>query len=423
MAVFPLGEAAIFMTKPHLCPAAYLIVVISRSCFINDTMKSFPTLRISVILAMIVAISLLHYLTPLHLPYLHDIFQRLYYFPIILAALWFGFRGGLACSLVVSIAYAPHILFQWGGELVVEIEKYLEIVLYNIVGSVTGLLSQRERERSAELQKTAAGLEESYHRLQQQSERIITIEEQLRRAEKLSTLGEMAAVLAHEIRNPLGSIRGTAEILKDDYRPGEPKYEFIEIQIKETERLNRVVEDFLRMARQQPNDMKLCSIQDELETIVTLVSNDARVRQVKLELRTPARQIVLRGDGERLRQAFLNIIINALQATPPGGNVTISTAPPQGGGQEGFCEIRFHDSGAGIDRTGLSRIFEPFYTTKPDGTGLGLAITNRIIKGHGGTITVESEPGQGTDVIVRLPVPGGEDQVPDDSGTGPEQPS
>jgi len=373
-------------------------------------MKSFPTLRIGIILTLIIAISLLHYLTPLHLPYLHDIFQRLYYFPIILAALWFGFRGGLACSLVVSIAYAPHILLQWGGELVVEIEKYLEIVIYNIVGGVTGLLSQRERERSAELQKTAAGLEESYHQLQRQSERIIAIEEQLRRAEKLSTLGEMAAVLAHEIRNPLGSIRGTAEILKDDYHPGDPKYEFIEIQIKETERLNRVVEDFLRMARPQPNELKLCSIGEELEMIITLVSNDARARQVKLELQTLPPNAVLMADGERLRQAFLNIIINALQATPPGGRVTIATTLLQAEALDAQCEIRFRDSGAGIDGEELSRIFEPFYTTKTDGTGLGLAITRRIIKGHGGTITVESEPGHGTDVIVRLPMPAGDDK-------------
>jgi two-component system, NtrC family, sensor histidine kinase HydH len=197
----------------------------------------------------IIGISLLHYLTPLKLHFLHDIFQRLYYLPIILAAFRYGLRGGLVCSILVSIAYAPHILFQWGGELTLEMEKYLEILLYNVVGGITGLLSQKERERTAQLQETAQGLAESYEKLSAQSERIITIEEELRRAEKLSSLGEMAAVLAHEIRNPLGSIRGSAEILKDDFRPGDPKYEFLEIQIRETERLNRVVEDFLQMAR------------------------------------------------------------------------------------------------------------------------------------------------------------------------------
>ena len=277
-------------------------------------------IRIGLLGLSILCISLLHYLTPLHLHYLHDIFQRFYYLPIILAALWFGFRGGLICSLVVSIAYAPHILFQWGGHLTLEMEKYLEIVMYNIVGSVTGLLAQRERERSLELQRTAEGLEESYAKLQSQSERIIAIEEQLRRSEKLSTLGEMAAVLAHEIRNPLGSIRGTAEILRDDYRPGDPKHEFIEIQIKETERLNHVVEDFLRMARQQPMELSDCSIREELETIVTLVAKDAQDRGIPLRLDPDTEQTVVKGDGEKLRQAFLNIVINALQATPSGGS-------------------------------------------------------------------------------------------------------
>jgi two-component system, NtrC family, sensor histidine kinase HydH len=363
-------------------------------------MKPSTTLRISILVTFIVAISLLHYLTPLHLPFLHDIFQRLYYLPIILAALWFGFRGGLLCSLVVSIVYAPHILFQWGGELVVEIEKYLEIVLYNIVGAVTGLLSQRERERSIELQKTAEGLEESYRKLQQQSERILAIEEQLRRSEKLSTLGEMAAVLAHEIRNPLGSIRGTAEILKDDYLPGDPKYEFIDIQIRETERLNRVVEDFLRMARPQPSEMRQCSPREELETIVTLVSNDARERKVGLILEPSECNAVVRGDAEKLRQSFLNIIINALQATPADGSVTITLSE----NAEGICEIFFHDNGQGIEPESLARIFEPFYTTKPDGTGLGLAISKKIVEGHGGTLEVESTVGQGTIVTVRLPI-------------------
>jgi signal transduction histidine kinase len=355
--------------------------------------------RIGLLGLSILCISLLHYLTPLHLHYLHDIFQRFYYLPIILSALWFGFRGGLTCSLVVSIAYAPHILFQWGGHLTMEMEKYLEIVMYNIVGSVTGLLAQRERERSQELQRTAEGLEESYAKLQSQSERIIAIEEQLRRSEKLSTLGEMAAVLAHEIRNPLASIRGTAEILRDDYRPGDPKHEFIDIQIKETERLNHVVEDFLRMARQQPMELSDCSIREELETIVTLVGRESQNRGILLRLDPDTEQTVVKGNGEKLRQAFLNIVINALQATPSGGTVSIDCRRTGTG-----CEIRFVDSGSGIPADMLTKIFEPFYTTKPDGTGLGLAVTRKIIEGHGGTVTVESEAGKGTSVLVRLPM-------------------
>lgn len=361
-------------------------------------MRSIP-LRVTIISISILCISLLHYLTPLHLHYLHDIFQRFYYLPILLAALWFGFRGGLAAALAVSILYTPHILFQWGGHVVMEMEKYLEIVLYNVVGSITGLLAGREQERSAELQKTARGLEASYRQLQQQSEHILAVEEQLRRAEKLSTLGEMAAVLAHEIRNPLGSIRGTAEILKDDYPVGTPKHEFIDIQIKETERLNNVVEDFLRMARQQPLAISNCSIIEELETIVKLTENQARLGNISIITAFQNRDLMVKADGEKLRQAFLNIMINALQATPPGGTVKLAAERIQGS-----CLITFSDSGAGVDRQLLEKIYEPFFTTKSDGTGLGLAITRKIIEGHGGTIAIESEPGKGTTVSINLPL-------------------
>ena len=357
------------------------------------------SLRILLLALAIAGISLVHYITPLHLHYLHDVFQRLYYLPVIFAALWFGLRGGLACSLVVSIVYAPHILFQWGDHLTVELEKYLEILLYNVVGAVTGLLAQREQEGSLELQKTAEGLEQSCKKLEEQSERLIAIEEQLRRAERLSTLGEMAAVLAHEVRNPLASLRGSAEILRDDYRPDSPKYEFLEMQIRETERLNRVVEEFLRMARSRPTELKPCSLREELETIITLTSGEARKQQISLALLPDGADSTVMADGDKLRQAFLNIVINALQATPTGGSVTIGISSDDTG-----HTIRFSDTGPGIAADALERIFEPFFTTKPDGTGLGLAVTRKIIEAHGGALTVESEAGQGTTVVVRLPV-------------------
>ena len=194
--------------------------------------------RVALLVTSILGISLLHYLTPLHRPVLHDIFQRLYYIPIIFAAFWFGIRGGLISSIVVSILYAPHILFQWGIGASLEMEKFLEIVLYNVVGGTIGFLSQRERERREQLEQTALGLEESYSKLQSQADMIIGIEEQLRMAERLSALGELSAVLAHEVRNPLGSIRGTAEILRDDYLPGDRKFEFLDIMIKETEKIS-----------------------------------------------------------------------------------------------------------------------------------------------------------------------------------------
>ena len=366
-------------------------------------MKNLTILRLSLLFAFIVGTSLLHYLTPLRLPMLHDIFQRLYYIPIILAAFWFGFRGGLVSALAVSILYAPHVLFQWGGHLTMDLEKYLEILLYNVVGGITGFLSQKEQARTVQLQETALGLERSYKKLRSQADLIIEIEDQLRRAERLSALGELSAALAHEVRNPLGSIRGSAEILMDDYRPSDSKYEFCEILVKESERLNRVVEDYLRLARPQPAETRSCDIVEELRTIVVLLTADAKRRGLRLEV-TSGRLPQVKGDPEKLRQAFLNIILNGLQATPEGGTVTITADHTEATEDKtASVVINFTDSGPGIESDKLDRVFEPFFTTKDGGTGLGLAVTRKIIESHGGQISIISTLGCGANFQVILP--------------------
>lgn len=367
-------------------------------------MNRFPYLRVGLLLAFIIGISLLHYLTPLNRPALHDIYQRLYYLPIILSAFWFGFRGGILSALFVCFVYAPHILFQWGDHLAMEMEKYLELVLYNVVGGITGFLSEREQQKNIELQEAAQGLKESNNKLYKQAELIIKIEEQLRRAERLSTIGELSASLAHEVRNPLGSIRGTAEILKEDFHPEDPKYEFFEILLKETVRLNRVVEDFLNLARPQPSIIGSCDVLEELENVITLVSAEAKNRKIQLDLKSDALPVVL-GDREKLRQAFLNLVLNGLQATPPGGSVAIRVRSPHGdNGSDSMVAIEFADTGKGIPAEEIGRIFEPFFTTKEDGTGLGLATTKRIVEKHGGRVEVESEPGHGAAFKIFLPV-------------------
>jgi signal transduction histidine kinase len=363
-------------------------------------MKKADILRGSALLGFVIGISLLHYLTPLRLAMLHDIFQRLYYIPIILSAFWFGFRGGVGCAILVTLCYAPHILFQWGGHLAMEMEKYLEVLLYNVVGGITGFLSERERSKRGELEETAKGLEESYRQLQSQSELIISIEEQLRRAERLSALGELSAILAHEIRNPLASIRGTAEILMEEGISVASRGEFLGILVKESDRLNRVVEDFLRMARPEPIDKKGCDINEELANMITFLCAEARTGKVTLQL-IPSALPKFSGDGEKLRQAFMNIILNGIQASPAGGRVTVSTLLTE---DSSCIEIRFSDDGPGISPATLGDIFEPFFTTKGSGTGLGLPITKTIIEGHGGTVEVENEPGHGATFKVTLPV-------------------
>ena len=376
----------------------------------RSTDKFITAVRLSIIAGGILGVSVLHYFTPLSEPGLHDMYQRLYYLPIILAAFWFGMKGGIGTAVIVSFLYWTHTVYQWGGHpghsahTAMEVDKFLEILIYNLVGFVAGFLSEQEKRRRDQFERTAAGLEQSYQELQCQSDCTIRIEEQLRKAERLSVLGELSAVLAHEIRNPLASIHGTAEILKDDYRPGDKKYEFLEILLKESDRLNRVVDDFLRLSRPQPLALAPCNIGEELRSITMLVAAEAKDRDIRLEVHADE-NLEITGDRDKLHQAFLNIIINGLQAVPDKGSIVIEARMLNNAAPDGEeLEIIFRDSGPEIPEDLQKKIFEPFFSTKKDGTGLGLSIAKKIIESHAGSIIVVSEAQKGTAFKVRLPV-------------------
>lgn len=362
--------------------------------------KSVPQ-RVLVLVVLVVGITLLHYMTTVQMDYFHDIYRRLYYLPVVFGGLWFGFRGGLLTALTVSVMYAPHVLFQWGHHPSAELEQYLEILLYNIIGCLTGLLAERQRVEIRRHQATAQRLEESYKHLKQQADQILEIEEQLRRADRLSVLGELSAGMAHEIRNPLGSIRGTAEILRDGVPPDDPKSEFAGILLKEVDRLNRVVQEFLDFARPGQADMfnrtEICGL---LQECVQLIGNQARKGGVDITLQCDTTQVFM-GDAEKIKQALLNLLLNALQAMPGGGALAIEAGTAA---QE--LRVRISDSGVGIPDEVQAKIFNPFYTTRAEGTGLGLAITHRIIQSHGGLLEVESRVGVGTTFTIRLPFAG-----------------
>jgi len=364
----------------------------------NSAMRNHATtVRLAVLVGLILGITALHYLTGIQKAQFHDIYRRLYYIPIVLGGLWFTLRGGLGTAIAVSILFAPHVVFQWGHHPTADPEQYLEILLYNGIGFLTGFLAERERIQKTRHQKAALRLEESYGKLRDQADLILEIEEQLRRADRLSALGELSAGMAHEIRNPLGSIRGTAEILQDGIDPADKRYEFTRILIKEVDRLNRVVEDFLRFARPAPVERGRLDVNEALREVLLLTRQPALKNNVRTELEAGAVP-PLPGDREQLKQAFLNLVLNALQAMPAGGTLAIGTETA-----DGQLRIRFADSGQGIPPENLERIFNPFFTTRQEGTGLGLAITHRIVQGHGGHIEVKSRPGEGTTFTVVLP--------------------
>jgi signal transduction histidine kinase len=359
--------------------------------------------RLAVIVGMLAAISALHYLTALQLQHAHDIYRRLYYVPIVLGGLWFTFSGGIATALVASLLFLPHVVWQWGPHPVSQPEQYLEILLYNVIGGLTGFLAGRERQQKHAQQLATRQLEESYRTLRAQADQILEIEEQLRRADRLSTLGELSAGMAHEIRNPLGSIRGTAEILKDGVDPADPRHEFAEILVREVDRLNRVLENFLRFVRQSPPERGQFDLNVVVREVLDLTRRQAERSDVAVVLRTAALP-PLAGDAGQLRQAILNLVLNAFQAMPAGGQLTVVTR--HAGAQ---AQVSLTDTGPGIPVEEQARIFKTFVTTRPDGTGLGLPISQRIVAAHGGSITVVSTPGDGATFTISLPLPGAAD--------------
>jgi two-component system, NtrC family, sensor histidine kinase HydH len=233
--------------------------------------------------------------------------------------------------------------------------------------------------------------------------------ERVKERDRLAALGEMAAGLAHEIRNPLGAIKGAAQLLVtgDGSGASAENTEFLNIIIEEANRLNNVVTRFLDYARaERPNaeDEDKVELNQIVRKTVSLLQGE-QLKGVELRVRTDDQLPMVAGDPESLLQVFLNLGQNALQAMPDGGTLEILTTRRRrsrlGYGQ--FCEIRFRDTGIGIPRDRLKKLFIPFYTTKSKGTGLGLAISHRIINQHGGTIEVRSTIGQGSTFSVFLP--------------------
>ena len=250
----------------------------------------------------------------------------------------------------------------------------------------------------------------------------ITIEnsrlyEKMKERDRLAALGEMAAGLAHEIRNPLGAIKGAAQYLDPNAAPRARTARFLEIIVEEVNRLDGVVAQFLDYSRPFPNaaseKFQNTDLNDVIWKTMKLIQSNFPANVV-LEMDLTPGLPPIDADAEQLKQVFINLALNAVQAMPDGGRFTVRTRRPHAPVELGLSEstprysadqieVRFADTGAGIPEDALDRIFIPFYTTKTKGTGLGLAISQRIIKGHGGTIEVQSRVGEGTEFVLRFP--------------------
>jgi two-component system sensor histidine kinase PilS (NtrC family) len=220
----------------------------------------------------------------------------------------------------------------------------------------------------------------------------------VQRVEKMAAVGEMGAGLAHEIKNPLASITGCIQLLRDElpYDPGRDK--LMRIILREADRLSALVGNFLLFARPPSGDSKPIALDQAIPETISLFEKDARCRDRISIRQSGQKDLWVAMDPDHFRQILWNLLLNAVEAIEGSGwiDVTVETVKPK------HVSIRIADSGCGIPQANLSHIFDPFFTSKPDGTGLGLSIVHTILESHDGWLEVESEEGQGTTFIIKL---------------------
>jgi len=236
---------------------------------------------------------------------------------------------------------------------------------------------------------------------------LVTMERELRKRDRLAAAGTLAAGVAHEIRNPLSALELNLRLLRDEVTglcpAGGEIEEYFEILSAETRRLNRITSNFLQLSRAEPLARVRVGVHQAVTQVARLVNREAEEKNISLVLDLVSGDPEVLGDSTKLEQVCLNILINAMQAMPTGGVVSVTSCIDWSDGRK-FVNLAFADQGVGIDRENLPRLFDPYFTTRVDGTGLGLAIADRIVTDHGGKILVESTVGRGTVVKVCLPM-------------------
>ena len=335
-----------------------------------------------IILGAVIALTLgIHYgwlIDPIfgHIHWIHANHGRFCYIPIVIGAAWFGLVGGLSTALFISLAFLPYILGSHLDSTALT-DEFTEIVFYFAIALLAGGLVQREfrtRKRAEDMRV------------------------QLERSQKLSLVGQIAAGMAHEIKNPLASIKGAVEILCDETTSPNDRQEFKAIVLKEVKRINSSVTDFLEFARPSEAKMIELNLADIVRSSLKQVQPQAKKSNITIvsHVEDP---VMVNGDEEKIHQVLLNLLLNAVDASSEASTVTVRLTH-----DTNRALIAIEDTGAGISEEQLSRIFEPFFTTKSSGTGLGLAIARNIIDKHQGSISLRNRSHGGAVAEISLPL-------------------
>ncbi|MBO6937827.1 MAG: hypothetical protein JJ863_22860 [Deltaproteobacteria bacterium] len=252
---------------------------------------------------------------------------------------------------------------------------------------------------------TASALEDRTEELALRYDELRRVEEELVRKEQLAAVGELSAVIAHEVRNPLAVLRNAVAALRKSDLNADDRMTLLEVLDEETNRLNRLVRDLLVYARPvEPQSVPL-ELRAVLERSIDLAQKDhSRSASIRVDFDVETERTQVEGDPDLLERAFANVVENALQAMPDGGALTIHMDDTELDDETPGIAIRFSDTGEGMDTLVRSRARDPFFTTRPSGTGLGLAIVERVVRAHGGAVELKSSDEDGTTVTLRMPV-------------------
>jgi signal transduction histidine kinase len=312
------------------------------------------------------------------------------FLPVVSAATTFGFVGAMIFTLLTCAAYL--VFLTWvTTDKPVNVDLELRVMCLLVTGNLANTLAQELRVQSEKHRRTAEQLAEANVHIQE-------VEQAARRSDRLAALGQLSAGLAHELRNPLGTIKASAELLQRNVSAeNEVSREMAGFIASEVDRTNSLVTRFLQFARPLKLRRDNADLTQTLDRAIAQVVREAKGAAVYKNYAPEIAPFPF--DAELMERVFYNLILNAVQASPPGGAVSVKT---RAAGDA--VEIAVIDRGVGIDPAQRDSIFNPFFTTKPEGVGLGLAIVFKIVEEHGGKITVESELGKGTVFHVLLPV-------------------
>ena len=323
-------------------------------------------------------------------------FYLVLFLPVISGATNFGFLGAAVTSLAASAVYLSFLVFLGENQEIADIpELVLRTLFLPVVGYLTYQLAQANQAEKHKAQQAVEELARANRSLQE-------AQAEVRRAERLAALGQLTAGLAHELRNPLGTMKTSAEMLtRQVAKENAVAKEMAGFIASEVDRTNSLITRFLDFARPQHLKFAIADITTMLDSAIGRFEREQKNSGTSVTVFKNYSPDVppVRFDAELMERVIANLLVNAAQASPPGGIVTVKTMS-----DNGEVEVAVIDRGSGIDPKNIENIFNPFFTTKTDGIGFGLAIISKILDEHGGRITVESTLGEGSVFRVFLPL-------------------